>query len=223
MGVEMSAQRIAILGAGDVAGTLGSKWLATGHQVVFGVRNPDSENVAALRARLGDQAEVDTIAGALSGSDVVLIAISGGAVAELVSDHGQQLDGRIVIDATNQRVKGQAEATGEWGERHALNSVGVVREHAPGAAVYRAFNSYAWEVFANPVFGDRRADLFYCGPEGDGRVIVEQLIGDVGLRPVRVGDLDRVEAVDNVLELWASLAMFEGKGRASVAFAMLDR
>jgi 8-hydroxy-5-deazaflavin:NADPH oxidoreductase len=49
------------------------------------------------------------------------------------------------------------------------------------------------------------------------------LIADIGLRPVRVGDLDRVEAVDNVLELWASLAMFEGKGRASVAFAMLER
>jgi hypothetical protein len=62
-GDEMSAKRIAILGAGDVAGTLGSKWLAAGHQVVFGVRNPDSEKVTALRARLEEQTEVDTIAG----------------------------------------------------------------------------------------------------------------------------------------------------------------
>jgi 8-hydroxy-5-deazaflavin:NADPH oxidoreductase len=120
-------------------------------------------------------------------------------------------------------VTGQAEATGEWGERHTLNSVGAVREHAPGAAVYRAFNSYAWDIFADPEFGDRRADLFYCGPDGDGRAVVEQLIADVGLRPVRVGGLDRVQAVDSVLELWASLAMFEGKGRANVAFTMLER
>jgi hypothetical protein len=219
----MSVMRIAILGAGDIGATLGGKWITAGHRVVFGVRNPDSGKVAVLRQRLGDHIKVDTIAEALASSDVVLLAVTGASVAQVASDYGQWLDGRTVIDATNQLVKGRTEAAGEWGERTTLNSVAVLRKHAPNARIYRAFNSYAWEVFADPVFGGQRAGLFYCGPEGDGQMALEQLIAEIGLRPVRVGDLDQVDAVDNILALWASLAIFEGKGRASVAFTVLER
>lgn len=219
----MPVTRIAVVGAGDIGATLGGKWIAAGHQVVFGVRNPDSGKVTALRQRLGGHIEVATVAEAITGSDVVLLAVSGAAMAQVASDYGQQLDGRIVIDATNQLVKGRTEATGEWGERTTLNSVAVVRKHAPDARVYRAFNSYAWEVFADPVFGGRPAALFYCGPKGDGQTALEQLITEIGLHPVRVGDLDQAETVDNILALWASLAIFEGKGRASVAFTILER
>ena len=31
--------KIAVLGAGNIGGTLGKKWLAAGHEVVFGVRD----------------------------------------------------------------------------------------------------------------------------------------------------------------------------------------
>jgi len=141
----------------------------------------------------------------------------------VAEDYGQHLDNRVVIDATNQLVKGRTEAAGNWEERATLNSTAVLRKHAPGASVYRAFNSYAWEIFADPVFGDRRADLFYCGPADDGQEAVEELIANVGLRPVRLGDLDRAEDVDNVLALWAALAIFGGKGRANVAFTVLER
>lgn len=220
---ELSAARIAIIGAGDIGAILGSKWVDAGRRVTFGVRDPGSDKAAALRARLGARAEFTSVSEALADAEVILLAVTGAAVAQVASDYGSQLEGRIVIDATNQLVKGRTEATGNWGDRPTLNSVAVVREHAPGARVYRAFNSYAWEIFADPVFGDRRADLFYCGPAGPSQQVVEELIEDVGLRPVRVGDLDRAEEVDNVLALWASLAIFAGKGRANVAFTLLER
>ena len=41
----------------------------------------------------------------------------------------------------------------------------------------------------------------------------EQLIGDVGLRPVRVGGLDRADLVDAVFRLWIALAIQGGRGR----------
>ena len=34
---------IAVLGTGDVGGTLGRRWAQKGHQVVFGSRNPGEE------------------------------------------------------------------------------------------------------------------------------------------------------------------------------------
>lgn len=220
---NMATQRIVVLGAGDIGATLGGKWAAAGHSVVFGVRNPESEKVAALRDRLGDQAKVTTMADAIVDSDVVLLAVTGQAVPDLAEQFGAWFNGRIVIDATNQRFKGAAEATGEWGEQVTLNSVDVLRKYAPESTLVRAFHHYSWEIFADPQFGDRRPDLFYCGPDGDTQRLVDELIEQIGVRPVRAGDVDQVEAVDHLLELWASLSIFQGRGRSNVAFAMLER
>ncbi len=39
---------IAVLGAGNIGGTLGPKWIAAGHQVVFGVNDPNGKNAQRL-------------------------------------------------------------------------------------------------------------------------------------------------------------------------------
>jgi predicted dinucleotide-binding enzyme len=40
---------IAILGTGNIGGTLGTKWAAAGHTVLFGVRDASSTSARALR------------------------------------------------------------------------------------------------------------------------------------------------------------------------------
>jgi len=40
--------RIAVLGAGNVGGTLGRRWADAGHDVAFGVRRP-SDGAAAVK------------------------------------------------------------------------------------------------------------------------------------------------------------------------------
>jgi predicted dinucleotide-binding enzyme len=215
--------RIAILGAGDVGSTLGRKWAEAGHTVAYGVRDASSARAGKLRQQLGDRVRIAGITEALAGSEVVLLAVTGSAVAELAATHAAHLAGKTLIDATNQRVKGQAEATGEWGEKNTLNSHAVLAAHAPDARYYRAFNSYSWEILAEPVFDGVAADLFYCGPEGGSLPVVEQLIADIGLNPVRLGGLEQLETADNMLALWAATAMFQGKGRDRTAFKMLHR
>jgi predicted dinucleotide-binding enzyme len=65
--------------------------------------------------------------------------------------------------------------------------------------------------------------LFYCGPEGEALTVVEQLIAEIGLHPIRLGDLDQAEAVDALYQLWVTLAFFQGMGRDKVAFKVLTR
>jgi hypothetical protein len=84
----------------------------------------------------------------------------------------------------------------------------------------RAFNSLGWENFANPRLGGVQIDLFYCG-EQSSRLLVEQLIGEVGLRPVYIGNLDTVAIVDGLTRLWFALSMGQGHGRR-IAFKMLQ-
>jgi len=48
-----SAETIAIIGTGDVAGALGPAFAEQGHRIVYGSRNPHRESVRELVARSG--------------------------------------------------------------------------------------------------------------------------------------------------------------------------
>lgn len=207
----MAAFRIAVLGAGNIGGTIGKKWVAAGHVVAFGVSNPSGAKAQALRDALGEKATIGTVAEALAAGDVVLMAVPGGTMDETIRANAAALDGKIILDAAN-RMGGGGPA----------NSFATFREQAPQARVYRAFNTLGWENFADPVFNGVQADLFYCGPDGEARQVVEQLIADVGLRPVRLGDEEQVGLVDSLLAVWFTLAQRQGWGR-HLAFKVLSR
>lgn len=203
--------RIAVLGAGNIGGTIGRKWAHAGYQVTFGVQDPNGKNAQALRSELGERVKIGTVADALSSNpDVVLLAVPGGAMEATISQYASQLDGRILLDSANRMGA------------PVMNSFAALSQHAPQARIYRAFNIYGFENFANPEYQGVQADLFYCGSDGDSRPIVEQLISAVGLRPVYLGGIEQVGVVDSITGLWFSLAIGQKKGR-HLAFKMLER
>ncbi|HEY0757493.1 MAG TPA: NAD(P)-binding domain-containing protein [Ktedonobacteraceae bacterium] len=205
----MATYRIAVLGAGNIGGTLGKKWLAAGHQVVFGIRDPASLHIQALEAGLGASIASGSLAQAIEGAEIVLFAIPGGIMEETIIQHAAQLDGKILIDAAN-NIRGSS-----------TNSMAAFRAHTPRSAAYRAFNTYGWENFADPSYQGIQADLFYSGPDGEPRVMVEQLISEIGLQPVRVGDTDQADLVDSLLRFWFTLA--QRQGSRHIALKLLTR
>jgi predicted dinucleotide-binding enzyme len=130
----------------------------------------------------------------VTGADVVVLAVPGGAVAEVVVTLGAALAGKVVIDAVN-RV-GQPE----------VNSRAAVAAAAPSAAYVRAFNSLGWENFADPPPG---AVLFFAADPGAGP-LAEELITAVGLEPVFAGDAGACATVDALLPLWFALVQHNG-------------
>jgi predicted dinucleotide-binding enzyme len=200
--------KIGILGAGRVGGALGKAWAAAGHQVTFGVRDPNKGRVRDVIDSTADGASAADIPAAVASSDVILIAIPATAVPETAAALGTALEGKIVIDATNR-----------FGEP-VVNSVDTILAHAPRARVFRAFNSIGAENMERPTFGDVRADMFYCGEEGDAQEIVRDLIADLGFGQVYVGGLDQVGLVDNLGSLWVTLVFQQGRSRR-MAFKLL--
>src|SRR3954464_5651383 len=144
---------IAVIGTGNIGAARGEAWRRAGQDVAFASRSPEPPRTVA-------------IPDAIAAAEVVLLAVPGGAVPELLAEHGAALDGRVVIDATND----------VGGER--LHHAEAYGTHAPGARFVRAFNTLGWEMFAEPQIGGAVAELFWCGPEDAG---VEGLIADVGL------------------------------------------
>lgn len=197
--------KIAVIGAGHIGGTLGTAWLAAGHEVRFGVHNADKYDDLTKAG-----ATVTTVAGSVDGADAVVLAVPGGAVPAIVPEIAPAIGGAVVVDATN-----------NVGGAGPLNASGALSSAAPGAPYYRAFNTLGWENFADPTFpSGERADLFYAGPDGAPREAVERLIGDVGLRPVWVGGPEHVDTVDGVARLWFALVMGRRLPRRT-AFRML--
>jgi hypothetical protein len=191
--------RIAVIGRGNIGATLGQALAAAGYDVVFGARAGAGEPDGKIPvAGIGD---------AIGGADAVLLAIPARAVDEFLADHAAALDGKLVIDATNDISAPVA------------NAAAAIAAAAPGARYARAFNSLGWENFAEPVFDGVPADLFYSAADAD-RDEVEGLISAVGLRPVSLGP-DNAKAVDALLPVWFALA--QSRGNRRVAFRVLEK
>jgi predicted dinucleotide-binding enzyme len=200
--------KIGIIGVGNMGATLGKAWVKVGHEVVFGVRSTRSSKVLELLEDLDNKALAKQVPYAITFAEVVLLAIPGKEVDAFISTYNSELTGRIIIDATN--TFGQP----------VLHNVTLLQGGLPQSHVYRAFSTLPWEVYANPLFGDERADLFYCGDDGEGRVIMNGLISDVGLRPVYVGGPEAVPLIGQMTRLWFTLVMAEGYNRRT-AFRLL--
>src|SRR5438552_18803363 len=91
-------------------------------------------------------------------------------MVDFVSEHKKGLDGKVLIDATN-----------NFGAP-SMNSWPDVSEIVPNAHLYRAFNSLGVDVFANPELGGETAELFYAAPDGALNEKAERLNEDASLR-----------------------------------------
>src|SRR5258708_7815084 len=92
--------KIGIIGAGNVGGTLGRRWAQSGHEVVFGVRNPEDEKVRTLLASAGGSARAAHVREAAAGSEVVVLTVPWEAAPDALRESGDRA-GKILVDVTN--------------------------------------------------------------------------------------------------------------------------
>jgi len=188
-----------VIGTGFIGGTLGRALAGAGHHVTFGSRHGETKVVAAETSP-----RVASIRDALRAADVVILALPGAALPELTAEYGDELDGKLVIDATNQM--GQPVVNG--------------RAALPSTIRYaRAFNTLGGENLADPTFADGPADMFFSAPQED-RSTVETVIEGVGLRPIYLGE-HQEHLVDALFQIWIALAVTQGRGRR-LALRLID-
>jgi predicted dinucleotide-binding enzyme len=191
--------KIAVIGTGFIGGVLGRSLAASGHEVAFGSRHPDNDDVAG---RSGSA--VTAVGDALAAADVVILAVPGAAVSVLAAEYGDLLERKLVVDATNQMGQPVANA----------------RSALPANVRYaRAFNTLGGENMADPMFADGPADMFFSAPSAD-RGTTESVIEGVGLRPIYVGE-DQEALIDALFQVWIALAITQGRGRR-LALRLID-
>lgn len=205
---------IAVIGAGNVGGTLGARWAALGHRVVFGVRNPDDPKHRALLAQAGEGARLARPADAAAGAAVVLLATPWAATEEALRGCGN-LASKVLVDATNPLDASLSLTLG-----HTDSGGEQVARWAPGARVVKAFNTTGFNVMADPVLDGRRALMLVAGDDAAAKGAVLELASALGFEAVDAGALAVARLLEPMAQLWIHCAYRQGLGR-DYAFALL--
>src|SRR5579883_2892933 len=102
--------KLAIIGAGNVGGTLGTAWAhKAGHEIFFGVTDPKSDKTQALVRTLGGKAQAGTAAEAARFAEMIVLTTpwqAAEAAIRAMRDSLGYLTGKILLDATNPLAMG---------------------------------------------------------------------------------------------------------------------
>ncbi|MEV5756988.1 NAD(P)-binding domain-containing protein [Streptomyces tendae] len=169
---------ISIIGTGNMARTLGARATAGGNTVE--VMGRDQSKAADLAKTLGGGATTGEWGTAPAG-DIVILALLYDGVVPAVTQYGDALAGKVVVDISN-----PFNATFDGLAHGEETSIAQeVAKAAPAdASVVKAFNT----VFRH-ILEKGRPDVFLAGDDARAKAAVEEFVESLGMRPLDVGGL----------------------------------
>ena len=189
---------ISIIGLGNMASTLADRALAGGNAVEIIGRDPAKAN--ELAAALGG-ATVGAADTAPDG-DIVILAVPYASAAAVVSEYGDALQGKLIVDITNPITpdsKGFVTPDGSSGAQE------IAKAAPEGAHVVKAFNTLFSNVLAAGSAEGRPLDVFIAGDDAQAKARVSAFIESLGLRPMDAGQLPMARALENAALLQLGL------------------
>ena len=202
--------QITILGTGNIGGGLGQALAPKGHQIVYGVRDPQSEKTKAALSAIGPTATATSIPEAVKASSLIFLTVPWKAAPEVLQEAGD-LTGKTLVECTNRM--GVPIQAGQ-------STLEEIARLVPGAHVLKSFNMVSAEIFHQPQFGSTKASMFYCGDEAGDKASLKQLGEEIGYEMYDLGGLDKGSLMDALFQTWWALSSGEKLGRR-LAFKML--
>jgi 8-hydroxy-5-deazaflavin:NADPH oxidoreductase len=167
---------VAIVGAGRIGSNIARQLAGAGHQPVLSFAR-DTATLDQLATEIGGRAA--SPAEAVSASDVVVIAVPWGALPEAL-ERAASLDGKIVVDTTNQFGSGPMPAAGQTAA--AFNAARM-----PGSRYTKSFNTLTPAFQAQVAHRDPPVVQWLCGEDERAKATVSGLITDAGYVAVDLG------------------------------------
>jgi 8-hydroxy-5-deazaflavin:NADPH oxidoreductase len=171
--------RIGIIGAGRIGGNAARLFAQAGHEIVVSF----SRDPARLQALADDIAgRVGSPRQAVEFGEVVMLAVPWTLVDDVLAEAGP-LDGKIVIDTTNQFGRDG------WEDLGGRTAAQVNAARMPGARYTKAFNTLTsgFQAEAAGRTGPDRVVMFLCGDDESAKRVVAGLIDDAGFTPIDIG------------------------------------
>lgn len=206
---------IGILGAGNVGGTLGQTWAKKGHQILLGVRDPNTPELQTRLSEAGENARAGSLQEAVDFGKVVALTLPWGAVEETLGTLSN-LEGKILLDCTNPNF------SADPAQHHPVSGGERVTAWVPGTKVVKIFNTTGWGNMANPNYGSQSLTMLYAGDNAEAKAIAAQLAADIGFEPIDAGSIANSGLLESLASLWGKLAYGQKLG-LNIAFQLLQR
>jgi 8-hydroxy-5-deazaflavin:NADPH oxidoreductase len=197
----MAAMTTAIIGVGNLGGTVARHLVDGGESVVLAAK--DEGHARALADELGPNASAASVEEAIAGADVVVLATWLDQTRELVPARTRLLEGKVVVDPSNPigfDESGQMFRTLPEG----VSSGSVVAGLLPAGAHYvKAFGTLSADQLATAANDEPRTVLFYATDDDAADATAQRLIATAGFEPLKVGgvsDAGRIEGPDGELQ-----------------------
>lgn len=189
--------KIAIIGAGDVGGTLAKRFGEVGHGVFLGVRDKNNLKLK-VKGLLSNKISAHSVSDAVKNADVIITALYPSPVIKEVAKQMGDVSGKVIIDAMNTfsgkpaPYKTTAEALLAW-----TNTKDVVR----------CFNTTGFENMKNPKYKGEGIDMFVGGDSIKGKRIAAKLAKQIGFGKVYdLGGNDAFELMEYIVIVWVGLS-----------------
>jgi len=180
---------IGILGSGVVGRSLARGYAAHGHHVRIGTRQAEIEGVPTA-----PPAEVVRIA------ELVVLAVQGAVAAELVASVADELEGKILIDATNPLDTSGGLPTLFVGVTDSLGE--RVQRAAPGARVVKAYNTVGNALMVDPEFPGGPPTMFIAGDDDAAKATVTGLLEETGWDVADIGGIEGSRWLEPMCLAW---------------------
>jgi predicted dinucleotide-binding enzyme len=175
--------KIGIVGAGRIGGNAASLWAKARHEVMLSYSR-DRARLEQAASAIGELAHVGTPREAAEFGEVVMLSVPWTRIDEVLEELGDALDGKVVIDTTNQFTPDGVEQLPDGKTAAQLN-----QERMPNARLVKAYNTLTagFQGAAAGRSGDDKVVLFMCGDDDEAKQTVKQLIKDSGFFAFDVG------------------------------------
>ncbi|MCV7420595.1 NAD(P)-binding domain-containing protein [Mycobacterium yunnanensis] len=171
---------ISIIGTGNMASAIGKLAVTNGHTVEIIGR--DQAKAAEVADSLGGSTTTAEF-GAVQAGDIVIVALGYANVVPVVTQFGDALRGKVIVDVCNPvtpTADGLATPDG-------TSSARMVADAAPaGASVVKAFNTTFGAVLAK----GQPVDVLIAGDDEHAKTRVAEFITSLNLRPLDTGGLN---------------------------------
>ena len=193
---------ISIIGAGNMAKGLATRFANAGHPVTLASRDEAKADAAARE--VGNGVSSASLASAAQSADIVVLAVPFDAAGNVIEAAGG-FAGKIVIDITNPM---KADFSG-LSIGHTTSAAEEIQKRAPQAKVVKAFNTIFAQVLQNNgQAAGRPATVFVAGDDEAARAAVAELARSAGFETLETGAL----ATARYLEPTAALNITLGYG-----------
>ena len=187
---------ISIIGLGGMTRAIGARAVKSGNAVE--VIGRDAAKAKDLAAALGGGATAGTFGTAPAG-DLVILAVPYASAVPIVTQYGDALAGKVIIDITN---TSNADATALVTPEGTSGAQEIAKAVPASAYVVKAFNT----VFGHILAQGGPLDVLIAGDDAHAKASVSAFIESLGLRPLDAGGLEVARWLEGAGLVMISLA-----------------